>query len=93
MIREAQQKEYQLREYEVALKRQETEQRSRAEALEQQRRILEQQAEAIEHQPVMTTGGTGRQPPDAAPTLVPDSGPLPADLGPQQTTQPQPQTT
>ena len=91
MIRDAQQKEHQLREYEVALKRQETEQRSRAEALEQQRRILEQQAEAIKHQPVITTGGTGRQPPDAALTTVPDSGPLLADPGPQHTMQPQPQ--
>ena len=42
LVRDAQQKEYQLREYEVALKQQEFEQRSRAEALEQQRRTLEQ---------------------------------------------------
>ena len=91
VIRDAQQKEYQLREYEVVLKQQEFEQRSRAEALEQQRRMLEQQAEAIKHQLVTTTGGTGREPPDAAPTLVPNSGPLPADPGPQSAVQPQPQ--
>ena len=88
MIRDAQQKEHQLREYEVALKRQEFEQRSRAEALEQQRRMLEQQAEAIKHQLVITAGGTGREPPDAALTTAPDSGHPPADSRTTQSTQP-----
>ena len=88
LLHEAQRKEYQLQEYEVALKRQELEQRSRAEALEQQRRILDQQAEAIKHQPVITSGGTGREPPDAVPTTVPDSGPQPADSETTTRTQP-----
>ena len=72
------------------MKRQEAEQRSRAEALEHQKRILDQQAEAIKHQPVITTGGTGREPPDAALTPVPDSGPQPADSGTTPRTQPTP---
>ena len=56
------------------LRQQEVEQRSRAEALKQQAQVLDQQAEAIKHQPVITAGGTGRGPPEAAPAPVPDSG-------------------
>ena len=82
LIREAQQKEIRLREFEVALKQQEFEQRSRAEALEQQRRFWDQQTEAIKHRPVITTGGTGRGPPEAAPTTAPDSGYQPAEPKP-----------
>ena len=40
LVKEAQQKDIRLREFEVALKQQEFEQRSRAEALEQQRRLF-----------------------------------------------------
>ena len=71
------------------MKQREFEQRSRAEALEHQQRILDQQAETIKHQPVITTGGTGREPPGAAaPMTVPDSGPMPAELRTTPTTQP-----